>query len=139
MSGTPYDEVPHVWQGLRGGTFGRVARDDSAGGAGSGRAALEGVPFVLGQSAPDPGVLAGLGGPFQAGASDLAASADGLCFFDLETRGAGGSDREEKLGTLVRAGSTVAPSGQQDGLLESRAWQSGSVSQFRRRIGQLHF
>jgi len=128
-----------VRQGLRESPSAARPMTDSAGGAGSGRAALEGVPFVLGQSAPDPGVLAGLDGPFQAGLSDLAASADGLCLFDLETRGAGGSDREEKLGTLVRAGSTVTPSGQQDGLLESRAGQSGSVSQFRRRIGQLHF
>ena len=86
---------------------------------GAGSSAFQGAPFVLGQSTPDSGVLAGLDSPFQAGLNHLAATADGFCFFYLEKRGAGVPDREEQLGVLVQAGSAVAPS-HQIGLLEFR-------------------
>jgi hypothetical protein len=75
-------------------------------------AAFEGSPFVLGQSAPDAGVLAGLDSPFQAGFNDLAATADCFSLFYLEKRGAVVPDREEQLGVLAEAGSTVTPSHQ---------------------------
>src|ERR1019366_10461415 len=81
--------------------------------------------FVVGQSAPDSGVLAGLHGPFQAVPSDLAATADGLCLFDLEKRRAGVADREEQLGALVQAGRAIAPR-HRIGLLESSSGESAS-------------
>jgi len=61
-------------------------------------AAFEGTPFILGQSAPDPGALAGLHGPTQTGLNNLAPTADGLGFLYLDKRGAGVPDREEQLG-----------------------------------------
>src|SRR5665647_565296 len=90
----------------------------SPGATGPGIATFEGAPFVLGESTPDSGVLAGLDSPFQAGLNDLTATADGFGFFYLEKRGAGVPDRKEQLGVLVQAGSAVAP-GHQIGLLES--------------------
>jgi hypothetical protein len=83
---------------------------NSGGATGAGIATCEGAPFIVGQSAPDSGVLAGLDGPFQAGPRDLASTADGSCFFDLVKRGAGDPDREEQLGVLVQAGRAVEPS-----------------------------
>ena len=44
---------------------------NSSGATGAGIPASEGAPFVLGQSAPDSGVLAGLDGPLQAGVNNL--------------------------------------------------------------------
>src|SRR5665648_338653 len=82
----------------------------SPGATGPGIATFQGAPFVLGQSAPDSGILAGLDGPFQTGLNDLAATADGFRFFYLEKRGSGVPDREEQFGVLVQAGSAVAPS-----------------------------
>jgi hypothetical protein len=76
---------------------------------GAGISAFEGMPFVLGQSAPDPGVMAGLHGPAQAGHHDLTATADDLCLFGLEKRGVAVPDREEQLGLLVQTGSAIAP------------------------------
>src|SRR5665647_1393080 len=93
--------------------FGRSSppktRFSSAGASGPGIAALEGPPFVLRQTAPDTGVLTGLDGPFQAGLSDLAATAYGLGLFDLEKGGTGVPNREEQLRVFVQAGSAVAP------------------------------
>jgi len=77
---------------------------------GTGDAPFEGTSFVIGQSAPDSGVLTGLDGPFQAGLNDLASTADSLCLFGLAKRGAGVPDREEQFGVLVQAGSMVTPS-----------------------------
>jgi hypothetical protein len=71
--------------------------------------AFEGTPFILGESSPDPGLLAGLDGPSQAGVSDLTATADGFGFFYLAQRGAGVPDSEKQLGVLVQAGTFVAP------------------------------
>jgi len=85
---------------------------ESAGSSGSGIAALECAPFVLGQPTPDPGVLTGLDRPLQAGLNDLATTAYGLGFFDLEQGWACVPDREEQLRVLVQAGSAVAPSHQ---------------------------
>jgi len=55
----------------------------------------QGTTLVVGQSAPDSGILARVHGPFQADVDDLAAAADGFCLFDLGERGPGVSDREE--------------------------------------------
>src|SRR5664280_1100744 len=76
---------------------------------GTGIAAFERTPLVLGQSTPDSGVLAGLNSPAQTVLSDLTATADGLGFLCLDERGAGVPDGEEQLGVLVQAGSTVTP------------------------------
>src|SRR5450631_4132351 len=65
---------------------------------GTGIAALEGTPFVLGQSAPDSGVLAGFHGPAQTGLNHLAATADSLGFLCLDKGGTGVPDWEEQLG-----------------------------------------
>ena len=82
------------------------------GSTGTGIAAFEGTPLVLGQSTPDSGVLAGLNSPAQTVLSDLTATADGFGLFDLAKRGAGVPDGEEQLGVLVQAGSMVTPSHQ---------------------------
>src|SRR5450759_343051 len=106
----------------------------SARATGPGIATFEGAPFVLGQSAPDSGVLAGLDSPFQAGLNDLTATAYGLGFFYLEKRGAGVPNREEQLGVLVQAGSAVAPS-HQIGLLESGVLQDQHHASVAQRVG----
>jgi hypothetical protein len=67
---------------------------------GAGISAFQGVPFTLGESTPDPCVLAGVDGPTQAGLHDLAATADNFCLFDLK-RWVGVSYREEQLRVLV--------------------------------------
>jgi hypothetical protein len=76
---------------------------------GAGNSALEGVPLFVGQPAADSRVLTGLDGPCQTGGNDLAATADGLCLFDLEKRRTGVPNREEQFGVLAYAGSAVAP------------------------------
>ena len=68
---------------------------------GRGVATFQGTPLVIGQCAPDSGVLAGLHGPIQTVVNDLAASADDLRLLDLEKGGAGVPDWEEQLGVLV--------------------------------------
>jgi hypothetical protein len=68
---------------------------------GAGISAFQGVPFVLGQSAPDSCVLAGVDGPTQAGLHDLTATADNSCLFELVKRWVGVSYREEQLRVLV--------------------------------------
>jgi hypothetical protein len=73
----------------------------SAGATGPGVSAFEGAAFVLGQSAPDSGVPAELGCPYQAGLNDLTATADDFCVFYLEKGGAGVPDREEELRVFV--------------------------------------
>ena len=77
---------------------------------GTSDATFEGTPLVIGQSAPDPGVLAGIHGPAQTCVNDLAAPADSLCLVDLAKRRVAVADREEQLWILVQAGSTVTPS-----------------------------
>jgi hypothetical protein len=67
----------------------------------AGISAFQGVPFVLGQSAPDSCVLAGVDGPTQAGLHDLTATADNSCLFELVKRWVGVSYREEQLRVLV--------------------------------------
>src|ERR1035437_8093729 len=81
----------------------------SAGATGGGVAAFEGAALLLGQAAPDPGLLSGLKSPFQAGRGDLTATAYGLGFFCLDECGASVPVREEQLGVLAQAGSAVAP------------------------------
>ena len=71
-------------------------------GAGAGVAALEGAALVLGEAAPDAGVLTGLQRPREAGLDDLAATADRLGLLDLDQRRAGVPDREEQLGSSSR-------------------------------------
>ena len=68
---------------------------------GAGISAFQGVPFVLGQSAPDSGVLAGVDGPAQAGLRNLTVTADNFCLFDLVKRWVGVSYREEQFGVLL--------------------------------------
>ena len=51
---------------------------------GTGIAAFERTPLVLGQSTPDSGVLAGLNSPAQTVLSNLTSTAHGLDFFRLE-------------------------------------------------------
>jgi hypothetical protein len=85
-------------------------RCPSAGATGGGVAAFEGAAFLLGQAAPDPGLLPGLNSPFQAGLGDLTATAYGLGSFCLEKRGASVPVWEEQLGVLAPAGSAVASS-----------------------------
>jgi len=70
---------------------------------------VEGEAFYLGQPAPDPGILTGLDGPFQAGLDDFASTANGLGFFYLAKRYGGAPVREEQLGVHAKAGSPVAP------------------------------
>jgi hypothetical protein len=60
-----------------------------AGTMGSGVATFQGTPLVLGQCAPDAGVLTGIHGPTQTAVNDFAASTDRLGLFDLEEGGAG--------------------------------------------------
>ena len=72
------------------------------GAAGAGGPALECATLVLGQAAPDAGVLAGLERPLQAGVDHGAATAHGLRVLDLLQGRAGVPDREEQLGVLVR-------------------------------------
>jgi len=81
----------------------------SAGATGAGIPTFPGAAFVPGHSAPDPGVLAGLHGPVQAGFNDLATTADDFCLCDLEKRWVGVPDRKEQLGVFVETGCSVAP------------------------------
>jgi len=81
----------------------------SADETGTGNSAFEGPPFVCGQSAPDPVILAGLHGPSQAGVSDLTAAADDFCFVDLVKREVGVPNREEQLWVLLQASRTAVP------------------------------
>jgi hypothetical protein len=84
-------------------------RPSSAEATSPGVSAFEGAPFILGESAPNPGLLARLDGPSQAGVNDLTATADSFGFFYLAQHGAGVPDSEEQLGVLVQAGTVVAP------------------------------
>jgi len=89
----------------------RCSRDTagSTGPSGAGIAALEGTPFVFGQTTPDAGVLAGLDGPFQAGLNHLAATAHCLRLLDLEKCRASVPDGEEQLWVFLQAGRPVTP------------------------------
>ena len=86
-------------------------RGPRSGGAdpGAGGAALQGAALVLGQAAPDAGVLAGAQGPLEAGLHDRAATAHGLGLLDLDDRRARRPDREEELRVFVPAERAVAP------------------------------
>jgi len=79
-----------------------------------GTAAFEGAAFALGLPSPHPVVLAGFDGPFQAGLSDFATTADCLGLFGLKERRGSVPVGEEQLGFLPPASSTVTP-GHQDG------------------------
>jgi hypothetical protein len=81
----------------------------SAGAMGLRVSTFQSAAFVLGQSAPDPRVMAGLHGPGQPGHHDLTAAADDFCLFGLQKRGVTVPDREEQLGVLVQTGSAIAP------------------------------
>jgi len=74
-----------------------------------GHLGVECAAFILGWSAPDSGVLAGLDSPFHAGVNHLASTAYGLCFLDLEKRGASVPNGEEQFRVLAEAGSTITP------------------------------
>jgi hypothetical protein len=54
-------------------------------------------------------VLTGLECPGQTLLDDVAATADGLRFFDLKYGGSGVADREEQLRVFVKARGAVAP------------------------------
>src|SRR5579875_2332347 len=71
-----------------------------SGAAGAGVAALQGAALVLGQPAPDAGVLAGLQRPLQAGVDDLAATAHLFGVLDLLQGGSRVADGEEQLRVL---------------------------------------
>jgi hypothetical protein len=88
---------------------------------GPGIAAFDGTPFIVGLSAPDSVLLAGLHRPVQAGLGDFAAVADSSCLFDLEKCRAGIPDGEEQLGVLFQAGSGVT-SGHQGQAPLIRVW-----------------
>lgn len=81
----------------------------SAGAMGAGVSAFQSPAFVLGQSALDPRVVAGLHGPAQTGHHDLTATADDFGLFGLENRGVAVPDREEQLRALVQTGSAITP------------------------------
>src|SRR5512144_581177 len=81
----------------------------SAGAAGPGVAALESAALVLGEPAPDPGVLSGLQRPAKAGVHDVATTADDLGLLDLQQRRPGVPDREEQLRVLVEARCPMTP------------------------------
>jgi hypothetical protein len=104
----------------------------------SGVAACEGLPLVLGQSAPDSGVLTGLNSPSQAGLNHLASTADGLCFLCPDKRGAVVPDRKEQLGVQAEAGSTVTPS-HQDRAPCIEIWGEHHGSQLGPRTGGCHW
>jgi hypothetical protein len=102
---TWWKEYPHPWPSANPGsgpTNPSKEGRNRASATVSGVAAFEGSPFVLGQSAPDSGVLTGLNSPFQAGLNHLASTADGLCLLCLEKRGAVVPDRKEQLGSTPR-------------------------------------
>jgi hypothetical protein len=63
--------------------------------AGAGCATLEGAALVLAHAAPNPGILAGLECPLQAGVDDGASTADTLGFLDLQEGRTGVSYGEE--------------------------------------------
>jgi hypothetical protein len=75
----------------------------------AGCATLEGAAFVFAHTAPNAGVLARFKSPLQACVHDGTATADALCFLDLEKRRAGIAYWEEKLRVLVKAGRAVTP------------------------------
>src|ERR1035437_2464403 len=81
----------------------------SDGAMGSGVSAFQSAAFVLGQSAPDPRVMAGLYSPAQTGRHDLTATADDFGLFGLENRGVAIPDRKEQLRVLVQTGSAISP------------------------------
>src|SRR3954470_14714001 len=72
-------------------------------------AAKHRAALVLGQPAPDAGLLAGLQGPLEAVVDDVARTADRLGVIDLEQRRATGADGEEQLRIFVTAGGAVSP------------------------------
>src|SRR4051794_1469493 len=72
-------------------------------------AAKHRAALVLGEPAPDAGLLAGLEGPLEAVVDDLARTADRLGVIDLEQRGAARADGEEQFGVFVTAGGAVSP------------------------------
>src|SRR4051794_20292469 len=72
-------------------------------------AALYRPALVLGQTAPDTGVLTGLEGPHEALVSHRATAADRLGLVDLKQGGASVADGEEELRILVTAGCFVTP------------------------------
>src|SRR5215472_17952219 len=72
-------------------------------------AALERPPLVLAHAAPHAGVLTGVNGPAQAILDRRAASANLLCFFNLEERRPSVPDREEQLRIYLTTGGNVAP------------------------------
>jgi hypothetical protein len=84
-------------------------RSSSAEATSPGVSAFEGAPFILGESSPDPGLLAGLDGPSQAFVNDLTTTADTFGFFYLAQRWAGDPNSEEQLRVLVQASTVVAP------------------------------
>jgi hypothetical protein len=64
-------------------------------------AASESTPLIVGQSAPDSVIFAGLHSPAQTALHDLTAMAHDLGLFDLAKGGAGVPDGEEQLGVLI--------------------------------------
>src|SRR5689334_8506819 len=71
--------------------------------------ALDRAPLVLGQAAPNAGVLVAVECPAQAGFDRLAAAANGLGLVDLQQGRAGGAYWEEQLRIFVTAGGSVSP------------------------------
>src|SRR5690606_2771829 len=91
---------------LRGG---RRRTEKSACASGAGVPALQGTALILGESAPDARILAGLERELEAGCHDVTALAHRLRFLDLGDRRSGVPDREEQLGIMLEALGTVAP------------------------------
>ena len=77
-------------------------------------AAFKSAAFALGPPAPHSGALAGLDGPFQAGLSDFASTADCLGLLGLKKRRGSVPVGEEQLGVL--------PPGRRHGHARSSRW-----------------
>ena len=105
---------------------GSCLRPSSAGTPDARVATLEVASFVLGHSTPNSVVLAGVDSPFQAGPSDLTATANGLRFSCLEKRRAGVPSGKNRSGSSPKQAArlrqlTIVV------LLESRSGKSAPI------------
>jgi len=71
--------------------------------------ALDAPPLVLGETAPDAAVLAGLECELEALRSDRALAARAFRFADLDERGTRVTDGKEELGIRIAAERVLAP------------------------------
>ena len=84
VCGAATPRSPHHWAIRDGRSPG--LRNRASSGSKTGTAALERTPFVLGEPAPDTGILTGLQSPGDAGFRDRATTADCLRLLDLLPR-----------------------------------------------------